>query len=81
MTLRHPVSPYSFIRVIKLQVVFRKRATNYRAVLRIITYGDKAFYDSTPPCITILISSSHDFSCTLEWTEEMSFLNTSCVIR
>jgi len=33
----------------KLQVIFRKRATNYRALLRKITYGDKAFYDSTPP--------------------------------
>jgi len=35
---------------LKLQVIFRKRATNYRALLRKITYRDKASYDSTPPC-------------------------------
>ena len=34
----------------KLQVIFRKRATNYRALLRKMTYQDKASYDSTPPC-------------------------------
>jgi len=38
---------------LKLQVIFRKRATNYRALLRKITYGDKAFNDSTPPCTSI----------------------------
>ena len=37
---------------LKLQVIFRKRATNYRALLRKITYEDKASYDSTPPCMT-----------------------------
>jgi len=35
---------------LKLQVIFRKRATNYRAPLRKMTYKDKASYDSTPPC-------------------------------
>jgi len=35
---------------LKLQVIFRKRATNYRALLRKITYKDTASYDSTPPC-------------------------------
>jgi len=34
----------------KLQVIFRKRATNYRALLRKMTYTNKAFYVSTPPC-------------------------------
>jgi len=34
----------------KLQVIFRKRATNSRALLRKITYKDMASYDSTPPC-------------------------------
>ena len=37
---------------LKLQVIFRKRATNYRALLRQMTYEDKASYDSTPPCTT-----------------------------
>ena len=36
---------------LKSQVIFRKRATNYRAPLRKMTYEDKAFYDATPPCI------------------------------
>jgi len=35
---------------LKLQVTFRKRATNYRALLRKMTGRDKACYDSTPPC-------------------------------
>ena len=35
-----------------LQVIFRKRATNYRALLREMTCKDKASYDSTPLCIT-----------------------------
>jgi len=35
---------------LKLQVIFRKRATNYRALLRKMTCQDKAPYHSTPPC-------------------------------
>ena len=34
---------------LKLQVIFHKRATNYKALLRKMTYKDKAYYDSTPP--------------------------------
>jgi len=37
---------------LKVQVIFRKRATNYRALLRKMTYEDQVSYDSTPPCIT-----------------------------
>jgi len=36
---------------LKLQVIFRKRATNYRALLQKMTHKDKAFYDSTLPWI------------------------------
>ena len=36
---------------LKVQIIFRKRATNYRALLRKMTYEDKSSYDSTPPCI------------------------------
>ena len=36
---------------LKLQVIFRKRATNYRALLRKMAYKDEASYNSTPPCI------------------------------
>jgi len=35
---------------LKLQVLFRKRATNYRVLLRKMTFEDKAFYGSSPPC-------------------------------
>ena len=35
---------------LKLLVIFRKRATDYRALLRKLTYEDKASYESTPPC-------------------------------
>jgi len=39
---------------LKLQVIFRKRATNYRAVLRKMTYEDMASYDSTPLCRDVI---------------------------
>ena len=39
---------------LKLQVIFRERATNYRALWRKVTYEDKASCDSTPPCSTRL---------------------------
>ena len=35
---------------LKLQVIFRKRATNSRALLRKMTYGDKASSVTAPPC-------------------------------
>ena len=35
---------------LKLQVIFRKRATNHRALLQKINYEDKAPYASTSPC-------------------------------
>jgi len=39
------------IRCLKLQVIFHKRATNHRAILREMTCKDKAFYASSPPSI------------------------------
>ena len=36
---------------LEFQVIFRKRATNYKVLWRKMTYEDKAPYDSTPPCI------------------------------
>jgi len=35
---------------LKVQVFFRKRATNCRALLQKMTYKDKASCNSTPPC-------------------------------
>ena len=52
---------------LKLQVIFRKRVTNYRARLREITSKDKASYDSTPPCsrVNLAKSKSHIHISTL----------------
>ena len=36
---------------LKLNVILRKRVTNYRALLQKMTYEAKASYASTPPCI------------------------------
>ena len=47
---------------LKVQVISRKRATNYRALLRKITYGDKASYGSWPPCILKHMESSFRIS-------------------
>jgi len=38
---------------LKLQVIFRKRATNSRALMLKMTYQDMASYESSPPCTTI----------------------------
>ena len=38
---------------LKLQVIFRKRATNSKALLWKMTYKDKASYESTPPCSSL----------------------------
>ena len=35
---------------LQLQVIFRRRATNYRAFLRKMTYKDKASYAASPSC-------------------------------
>jgi len=43
---------------LKLQVIVGKRATDCRALLRTMTYKDKAFYDSTPPCSSRRCGSS-----------------------
>ena len=37
----------------KLQIIFPKRATKYRALLRKMTYKDKGSYESSPPCTRI----------------------------
>ena len=34
----------------KLQIIFHKRATKYRALLRKLTSKDKGSYESSPPC-------------------------------
>ena len=41
------------IRCLISWITFCKRATNYRALLRKITFKDKVSYDSTSPCICL----------------------------
>jgi len=45
------IAHYRVAKTCKLQVIFRRRATNYTALLQKMTYQDKASYDSTPPCM------------------------------
>jgi len=48
---------------LKLQVIFRKRTTNYMALLRKMTYKDTASYDSSPPCThTVVLTDDLDTS-------------------
>ena len=39
------------IECLKVQVIFRKRTTNCRALLRKMTCKDKASYGPSPPCM------------------------------
>jgi len=54
MSLRHPVPGYCLriwlIGSPKLQIIFHKRATKYRSLLRKMTYKDMGSYESSPPC-------------------------------
>jgi len=49
---------------LKLQIIFHKRATKYRSLLRKMTYKDKGSYESSPPCthfriVIMLDNGSH----------------------
>ena len=37
----------------KLQIIFHKRATKCRSLLRKMTYKDKGSYESSPPCTCV----------------------------
>ena len=52
---------------LKLQVIFRKRAINYRALLRKITYQNKAPYGSSAPCTLCLFMWYHSAVCCSGW--------------
>ena len=57
----------------KLQIIFHKRATKYRSLLRKMTYKDKGSYESLPPCTYISCCTyihqfrSSELVC-VEWT-------------
>jgi len=40
----------------KLQIIFHKRATKYRSLLRKMTYKDKGSYESSPPCMCMCVN-------------------------
>jgi len=44
---------------LKLQVSFRQKATNHRALWREMTYRDKAYYSSSPPSILHTVNRFH----------------------
>ena len=46
----------------KLQMIFHKRATKYRSLLRKMTYKDKGSYESSPPCIISHLMCSEMYS-------------------
>ena len=48
---------------LKVQVIFRKRATNWRALFRKMTYGDKASYGSSPPCMWCVLPRPNVYMC------------------
>jgi len=50
---------------LKLQVIFRKRATNYRALLRKMTSKHKASCGSSPPCMYIRRQTIATYVCTI----------------
>jgi len=55
----HPISCIGWrspIGCLKLQVIFRKSATNHRFFWRQMSYSNEASQDSTPPCIVYCIS-------------------------
>ena len=53
---------------LKLQIIFRKRTTNHRDLLRKMTYKDEASHGSSPPCRIMLqfgsVNSDRNFSAT-----------------
>jgi len=74
---------------LELQISFRKRATNSRALLRKMTYKDKASCVSTPPSMMEWVISrivchrwmsrvSHD--ARIESRDDKSHINDSCLV-
>ena len=51
-TLQHTTGWRRLIGSPKLHIIFHKRATKYRSLLRKMTYKDKGSCESSPPCTT-----------------------------
>ena len=66
---------------LKTQVIFRKRATNYKALLRKMTHRNKASYESSPLCImemTIEIPFQKALQCTATHCNALQCTATHC---
>jgi len=48
----------------RLQIIFHKRATEYRSLVRKMTHQDEAFYEYSPPCIWMSQNLLPNVTCT-----------------
>jgi len=62
----------------KLQIIFHKRATKYRSLLRKITYEDKGSCVSSPPCSTGRRMSAH--ICNMTFNRHLLGFNRALLI-
>jgi len=62
----------------KLQIIFHKRATKYRSLLRKMTSEDKGSYEFSPPCRRIQNSDRYQIYCT-HWQCRWLFENVVCL--
>ena len=60
----------------KLQIIFHKRATKYRALLRKMSYKDKGSYESSPPC---RVNHAHVQNCTATADQNLISCDFLCV--
>ena len=71
-----------------LYVTFCKRVTNYRALLRKMTYKNKASYGSSPPCANepsfewlwhvLSVCDTHPWVMSNMWIRHVTHMNVSC---
>jgi len=61
----------------KLRIIFHKRATKYRSLLRKMTYKNKGSYESSPPYISEQPFENVDLIGAPHW---YNFWNVSCTV-
>jgi len=66
---------------LKLQISFRKKATNYRALLQKMTYKDQASCGSLPPCRSCHTYSMKKSRHTCKWAvSHLHVWNETCLV-
>ena len=73
-----PPCKASSLRRIKLQVYFGKRATNYRALLRKMSYEGKASCASSPPCKAEVSVACRRLLCAMLQCNTLQHTATHC---